>query len=62
VLQIVVTAEGQAENISVIRGPGFGLEQTVIDAVRTWRFKPAHGRDGNPVATAVPVEVTFRIR
>ena len=62
VLQIVVTAEGQAENISVIRGPGLGLEQTAIDAVRTWRFKPAHGRDGNPVATAVPVEVTFRIR
>jgi TonB family protein len=62
VLQVVVTADGHAENISVIRGPGLGLEQTAIDAVRKWRFKPAHGADGNPVATVVPVEVTFRIR
>jgi TonB family protein len=64
VLQIVVTADGQAENISVVKGPGLGLglEESAIKTVKGWRFKPAHGPDGNAVATVVPVQVTFRLR
>jgi TonB family protein len=64
VLRVVVTAEGQAENIQVLKGPGreFGIEQSAIDAVGQWKFKPATDRSGKPVATVVPVEVTFRIR
>jgi TonB family protein len=62
VLQIVVTADGRAETISVVKGPGLGLEEQAIEALRNWRFKPAHGPDGNPVATVVPVQVTFRLK
>lgn len=62
VLQVVVTAEGRAENISVLRKAGFGLDQNAIEIVKTWQFKPATGPDGNPVATVVPIEVTFRIK
>jgi TonB family protein len=62
VLQVVVTAEGRAENISVVRKAGYGLEQNAIETVKKWQFRPAKGPDGNPVATVVPVEVTFRIR
>jgi len=62
VLQVVVTADGRAENISVMRKAGYGLEQNAIETVKTWQFRPAKGPDGNPVATVVPIEVTFRIK
>ena len=64
VLRIIVTPEGRAENIQVLKGPGpqLGIEQSAIDAVSQWQFRPAIGPDGKPIAAAVPVEVTFRIR
>lgn len=62
VLQVVVTAEGRAENISVVRKAGYGLDQKAIEAVRNWQFKPATGPDGVAVATLVPIEVTFRLK
>ena len=62
VLQVVVNAEGHAENISVLRKAGYGLDQNAIETVKNWRFRPATGPDGGPVATIVPIEVTFRIK
>jgi TonB family protein len=62
VLQVVVNADGRAENISVLRKAGYGLEQSAMETVSTWQFRPAKGPDGNPVATVVPIEVTFRIK
>jgi len=62
VLQVVVTANGRAENISVVKKLGYGLDQNAIETVKSWQFKPATGPDGNPVPTIVPIEVTFRIK
>lgn len=62
VLQVVVTSEGRAENISVLRKAGYGLDQNAIETVKNWQFRPATGPDGAPVATVVPIEVTFRIK
>lgn len=62
VLQLVVTADGRAENISVLRKAGYGLDQSAMETVKTWRFRPGNGPDGKPVATVVPIEVTFRIK
>src|SRR6266481_7803902 len=62
VLEIVVTPDGRAENARVVKGPGHGLEQKFIEAVKNWRFKPADGPDGTPVACQVDVEATFHIR
>jgi TonB family protein len=62
VLSVVVTAEGRAEQIRVAKGPGMGLEENAIGAVKEWRFKPAVGPDGKPVAVLIPIEVTFRLR
>jgi TonB family protein len=61
VLRVVITTEGVATNIVVMKGPGNGLEEKAIEAVRSWRFRPAVGADGHPVATMVPIEVTFRL-
>jgi TonB family protein len=61
VLQVVIQPDGHATNIEVLKGPGLGLEQKAIEAVRTWRFKPAIGPNGTPVATITPLEITFRL-
>ena len=61
ILSVVVTATGQVEKVVVQRGPGHGLEQKAIEAVQNWRFTPATGPDGKPVACIVNIEVTFRI-
>ena len=57
-----VTAEGRVINISVIKGPGLGLEERAIEYVRKWRFKPAHDADGNPVLVWLPIQVAFRLK
>jgi len=62
VLRVVVTADGRVKNAQVVKGPGHGLEQKFIEAVKNWRFKPADGPDGTPVACQVQVEATFHIR
>ena len=61
VLQVTITTDGRAINISVVKGPGLGLEEKAIEAVKGWKFKPAVGPNGRPVPTIVPIEVTFRL-
>ncbi len=61
VLQVVITPDGRAMNINVVKGPGLGLEDKAIEAVRIWRFKPALGPGGKPVAVSLLIEVTFRL-
>ena len=61
VLQVIIQPDGHATNIQVVKGPGLGLEEKAVEAVRTWRFKPAVGPNGTPVATITPIEVNFRL-
>ena len=60
-LQVVVTPDGRAASIQVVRGPGLGLDDEAIAAVKTWRFKPALGPNRVPVATEIGIEVNFRL-
>ena len=46
----------------MVRKAGYGLEANAVETVRNWHFLPAKGPDGNPVATVVPIEVSFRIK
>jgi TonB family protein len=62
VLQVVVSAAGRTETIHVLRGLGYGLDQSAVETVRTWRFRPAVAADGEPVAVTVPIQVAFRLR
>src|SRR6195256_4135252 len=61
VLQAVITADGRAIESQVVKGPGLGLEEKAVGAVKEWRFKPANGPGGKPVPVVVPIEVTFRL-
>jgi protein TonB len=61
VLQAVINPDGKATSIEVVKGPGLGLEEKALEAVRNWRFKPAMGPNGRPVATITLLEITFRL-
>jgi len=61
ILSVVVGSTGQVEKAVALRGPGHGLEQQAIEAIQGWRFTPAAGPDGKPVACIVNIEVTFRL-
>jgi periplasmic protein TonB len=61
VLQVIIQPDGHATNIQVVKGAGLGLDEKAVEAVRTWRFKPAIGPNGTPVATITPIEVNFRL-
>lgn len=60
VLWIVVDAQGNVRDLRVVKPLGLGLDEKALEAVRTWKFKPAM-RNGGPVAVHVSVEVTFRL-
>ena len=59
-LSIVVTIEGQATSIFVLKGAPFGLTTKAIEATRRWRFKPGQ-KDGKPVSVRVATESTWHL-
>jgi TonB family protein len=61
VLEIVVRRDGSVGDVRVLQGLGAGLDQRATDAVRQWRFSPAH-RQGTPVDVIVEVAVEFKLR
>ena len=48
VLDIVIDAAGKVASITMSRGLGHGIDETVIATVQQWSFRPAT-RDGQPV-------------
>ena len=59
VLQLIVGPDGLPTNIQILKTPGLGLDEKAIEAVRKWRFKPALGPQGKPVAVVIPIQITF---
>jgi TonB family protein len=60
VLQVTVTEEGRAVDISVLKGVPFGLNEAAVKAISAWSFKPATYGDKS-IAARVPIETTFRL-
>ena len=61
-LKVVVGLDGTASDIEIVKGLGQGLDEEAVKAVRMWRFKPAVGPNGDPVATVTPIEITFHLK
>jgi len=60
-LLVTITADGRVTNIHILKSLGSGLDDKAVEAVRSWKFKPALGRDHQPVTVNAPVEITFRL-
>jgi periplasmic protein TonB len=57
----IITADGRVTDVHVAKGLGLGLDEKAIEAVRTWRLKPALGPDGKPATVRQIIEVTFQL-
>jgi TonB family protein len=61
ILVAIVGPDGQAHDIRVVTALPDGLTEKAIEAVRSWKFKPATGPDGAPAAVRQTIEVTFHL-
>ena len=57
----VITPDGRVTDVHVAKGLGLGLDEKAIEAVRSWRLKPALGPDGRPASVRQIIEVTFQL-
>jgi protein TonB len=57
ILYVILGADGTVEQIQIISGHPL-LTQSVIDAVRQWRYKPTL-IDGAPVEVETQVSIEF---
>jgi protein TonB len=55
---IWVDRNGNPSHAHVTHGPGMGLDQKAVEAVRQYKYKPAM-KDGKPVMVELNVEVKF---
>jgi TonB family protein len=61
VFEVLISPEGQAVSLKLVKSIGYGLDEKAFDAIKSWRFKAAAGADGSPVYVRVPIEVTFHL-
>ncbi len=59
-LWVVIGPDGRVHNMRVQRSLGMGLDAKAMEAVKTWKFVPAHLNE-QPVAVQVYIEVNFRL-
>ena len=59
-LQLVVTKEGLADQITVKRSLDPRLDEKAIEAVKKWRFKPGQ-KEGEDVNVQAQIEINFRL-
>ena len=60
-LSVVVRPDGTATEIKVVKSPSASLDKVSVDTLKKWKFKPALGPDGQPVAARVDVQVKFQV-
>jgi protein TonB len=60
-LQVLVGADGRAQDVRIVKGIGFGLDERAVATVGGWRFTPARDGAKHAVATWVTVEAVFRL-
>jgi TonB family protein len=63
-LDVLVLPTGRASrtHIKLLKSLGLGLDEQAIKRVRTWRFRPATGPDGKPVAAWIELQMRFELQ
>lgn len=61
ILSALITSEGRATNVILLKGMGMGLDENTIDTVRKWQFAPATDPDGKPATVQLTIINTFHL-
>jgi hypothetical protein len=56
---VLVDDRGNAAVVGFTHLLQYGLEETTIDAVKSWRFEPAT-KDGKPVTVRIPMSIDYK--
>lgn len=59
-VELIVDAQGNPQDVHVVRALGMGLDEKAVDAVKQYKFKPSYYQ-GRPVPVVINVLVNFRI-
>ncbi len=60
-LQAIVRKDGTVDSLKILKGLGYGLDESAINTIATkWRFQPGT-YNGNPVDVQANIEVSFRL-
>ncbi|HSW37931.1 MAG TPA: energy transducer TonB [Acidobacteriota bacterium] len=60
-LQGIVRKDGSIDSFKVLRGLGYGLDESAINMIATrWRFQPGT-KNGVPVDVQINIEISFRM-
>ena len=60
-LRVLVGTDGRASQIRIVQGIGLGLDERAEQAIRGWKFVPAHDAAPRSVPAWVTVEAVFRL-
>jgi TonB family protein len=58
---LIVDAQGNPQNVHIVRALGMGLDEKALEAVRKYKFRPAMLDGRTPVPVPVNIEVNFRL-
>ena len=61
IVEAIIDKEGHVTNVRVLKGLPMGLDQSAVDAVKSWRFRPAT-LNGRPVSVYYSLTVNFRLQ
>jgi TonB family protein len=60
IVEAIIDEQGDVVNVRVLKGQPMGLDQAAVDAIRTWKFKPAT-LEGKPVKVYYVLTVNFQV-
>jgi TonB family protein len=60
IVEAIIDEQGNVTDARVLKGLPMGLSQAALDAIKSWKFKPAM-RDGQPVRVYYVLTVNFQV-
>lgn len=60
-LEVVFSASGEVRVLRVVKGLGYGLEESAESAARQIRFRPARQLDNRPIDSTAIVHIVFQL-
>lgn len=60
ILELIISETGDVLRARVLRGLGYGLDQSALTTFRAKKFKPSY-KEGKPITVKIPIQVRFTL-